>query len=587
MDEVEVRQRLAAIMAADAAGYSRLMADDERATIAALDQSRAVFRDQVRSHGGRVVDTAGDSVLAVFETAAGAVEAARLIQEELASRNGALPEGRRMRFRIGVHLGDIHEKGDGTIYGDGVNVAARLESLAEPGGVTVSSTAHDAVRGKVEASFEFTGEHAVKNIAEPVRAWRMIAKGARAKAPPAAAEGGSIFAQPAIAVLPFDNMSGDAEQEYFVDGLTEDIITALAAWRSFPVIARNSTFAYKGEAHDIRRIGKELGARYVLEGGVRKGASRLRITAQLIDAATGHHLWAERFDRQLEDIFELQDEITLRIAAIVGPEVERAERKRTVAKEPANLAAWEYYQRGAALLDRFTREGNAEAREMFARALALDANYALAYAGVSESHNRDLMLEYADDRAASAAQSFEAAKRAVELDPSDSYAHCMLSVAHMWPSRYDASVAEAERAVELNPSNALALAILATALDALGRHDEAIARFEQSLRINPRDARQHVYLTTMARAHLGAGRYEEAAAVARKTIIQRPNFPHAHYILASALGHLDHLEEARAELAECERLQPGYVERRLRWQPYLDPAMNEHLHAGIRAAQAE
>ncbi len=550
MAENVIRQRLAAILAADVAGYSRLMGDDERATIDAINRCRAVFRDHIEANGGRVVDMAGDSVLAIFDTAIGVFTTAMAAQERLADLNTDVAENRRMAWRIGVNLGDIHEQDDGTVYGDGVNVAARLEALAEPGGICVSGKVRDELRGKVERGFADLGEHNVKNIAEPVRAYRIVDSGddesaLEGEAEDAASESGSIFDQPAIAILPFDNMSGDADQEFFVDGLTEDIITALAAWRSFPVIARNSTFAYKGQSPDIRQVGKELGARYVLEGGVRKGSNRLRVTAQLIDASTGHHLWADRFDRELEDIFELQDEITHRIAAIVAPEIERAEQNRLAVREHTNLAAWQFYQRGMALLEDFTKAGNAEARELFSRAISLDSKYGLAYGGLAASHNRDLMLEFGDDREESAALALEASTRAVEIDQTDSYAHALLAVAHMWPNRFAAAVREAERAIELNPSNAHGLSILGIALEAVGRHDEAIVSFEQAIRLNPRDPRMSIYHVGLARAHLGARRYEEAAEVARQTINERPDFPHSHYILACALGHLGRYEEAR------------------------------------------
>jgi adenylate cyclase len=581
MTDDGVVQRLAAILVADVVGYSRLMGDDERGTIAALDASRAVFRQHIEANGGRVVDMAGDSVLSVFASATGAVTAALATQQELGQANAARPEGRRMAYRIGVNTGDVHEKRDGTVYGDGVNIAARLEALAEPGGVAVSGLVHETVRGRVAAAFADMGEHAVKNIAEPVHAWRLL--GEAEDAPEVAAASRTIFDRPAVAVLPFDNMSNDAEQDYFVDGLTEDIITALAAWRSFPVIARNSTFAYKGKSPDIRTVGRELGARYVLEGGIRKGGNRIRITAQLIDAESGHHLWAERFDRQLEDIFELQDEITQRIAATVAPEIERAQQKLSAVREPRNLGAWDYAQRGMAALADFDKAGNARAREMFAAALTLDPAYGHAHAGMAFAHNRDLMLELAEAREEAAASAHAAALKAVELDPGDSFAHTMLAIAHMWPSRYDAAVAQAERAVALNPSNALALAALGTALDATGRHDAGIAHLQQALRINPQDPRNHIAVNTIARAQLAAGHFAEAEAIARQVIIDRPDFPHAHYLLAAALASLDRPGEARASLEACERLQEGFVERRLNWAPYADAAANARLHAGVKA----
>jgi adenylate cyclase len=521
-------------------------------------------------------------VLSVFASATGAATAALATQQALAQANAARPEARRMIFRIGVNSGDVQEKSDGTVYGDGVNIAARLEALAEPGGVAVSGVVYETVRGRLAAAFADMGEHAVKNIAEPVHAWRLLGEGE--EAPELAAASGTIFDRPAVAVLPFDNMSNDAEQDYFVDGLTEDIITALAAWRSFPVIARNSSFAYKGTSPDIRAVGRELGARYVLEGGIRKGGKRIRITAQLIDAENGHHLWAERFDRDLEDIFALQDEITQRITATVAPEVERAQQKLSAVREPTNLGAWDYAQRGMAALADFSKAGDARAREMFAQALALDPAYGHAHAGMALAHNRDLMLELAETREESAEAARAAALKAVELDPGDSFAHTMLAIAHMWPSRYDAAVAQAERAVALNPSNALALAALGTALDATGRHDDGIARLQQALRINPRDPRNHIFVNTIARAQLAAGHFAEAEAVARQAIIDRPDFPHAHYLLAAALASLDRLDEARAALEACERLQEGFVARRLNWQPYADAAVNERLHAGVRTA---
>ena len=299
-----LQHRLAAILAADSAGYSRLMAVDDKATVAALDAARAVFREQVEAQQGRVIDMAGDSVLAVFGTVAGAVTAALAIQAQVNAVADAEAIDRRMRFRIGVHLGDVIEKADGTVYGDGVNIAARLQGLAEPGGITVSESIRSAVKGKVGASFEDHGEQAVKNIADPVRAWRLRTGAVEPvatvpAAPSITAIDLSLPDKPSIAVLPFVNMSGDPEQEYFTDGITEDIITELSRFHSLFVIARNSSFSYKGQSPDIRRVGKELGVRYVLEGSIRKSAQRIRVTGQLIDALTGNHLWAEKYDRVL------------------------------------------------------------------------------------------------------------------------------------------------------------------------------------------------------------------------------------------------------------------------------------------------
>jgi adenylate cyclase len=354
-----VKQRLAAILAADVAGYSRLMAADERATVAALDAARAVFRAQIESSQGRVIDMAGDSVLAVFETATGAVSAALAVQKEISSSADAFPEDRRMRFRIGVHLGDVIEKADGTVYGDGVNIAARLQALAEPGGIAVSDSIRNAVKGKVNAVLTDLGEQEVKNIADPVRAYATVT----AEAALAAATGIDLSApvpgfggRPAMAVLPFANLSGDPEQEYFADGLAEDILTRLAMQRRWPVIARNSSFSFKGRAVDVRAVGKALGARYVLEGSVRKAGNRVRITGQLIDAETGHHLWAERYDRVLEDLFAIQDELTDGIVGAIEGAVGRAEIVRAHRKPPGSLDAWDACMRGWWHTSRMTRE---------------------------------------------------------------------------------------------------------------------------------------------------------------------------------------------------------------------------------------
>ena len=334
MAEAVIKQRLAAILAADAAGYSRLMSADERATLAALDSARAIFRHHVEAHQGRVIDTAGDSVLAVFDTATGAVAASLAVQQALAAAAAHVPEERQMRFRIGVHLGDVMEKADGTVYGDGVNIASRLQGLAEPGGITVSDAVQSAVQGRVDASFSDQGVQEVKNILHTVHAFRVVA--ARSEAPAGAPEPSKRLPadKPSIAVLPFANMSGDSEQEYFADGISEDIITGLSRLRWFFVIARNSSFAYKGKSVDMKRVARELAVRYVLEGSVRKGGNRVRITAQLIDAQSGNHLWAQRYDGDLTDVFALQDEITQKVVAAIEPRLLEAEGIRRAARRP-------------------------------------------------------------------------------------------------------------------------------------------------------------------------------------------------------------------------------------------------------------
>jgi adenylate cyclase len=378
----ELKQRLAAILAADVAGYSRLMAADDRATVAALDAARTVFRSHIESSQGRVIDMAGDSVLAVFETATGAVSAALAVQQEIGSSSDNVPEDRRMRFRIGVHLGDVIEKADGTIYGDGVNIAARLEGLAEPGGISVSESIHVAVRGKVTASFVDQGEQTVKNIPHPVRAFAVRTDGSAAA--PAASSTRPPPPVPdlaSLAVLPFTNMSGDPEQDYFADGMVEDIITALARMGMFFVVARNSSFVYKGRAVDIKQVGRELGVRYVLEGSVRKSGNRVRITGQLIEAENGRHVWADRFEGNLEDVFELQDRITESIVSAIQPSMLRAEMERARVKPTSNLQAYDLLLRALpGLMPDSTRAGLDEARSFIRRAMEMDPRFALAKA---------------------------------------------------------------------------------------------------------------------------------------------------------------------------------------------------------------
>ncbi len=562
------------------------MGVDEEGTLAALRQHRSELIDpEIAAHGGRIVKTMGDGLLLEFASVVEAVQCSVNIQNGMAERNSPIPDGQRIVFRIGINLCDVIVDGE-DILGDGVNIAARLEGLAEPGGICLSADAHRQVRARGDLAFDDMGEIAVKNIAEPVHVYRIVLD----NEPAAATPGGSTAAaleRPAIAVLPFINMSGDEEQEYFADGLTEDLITALSVWRSFPVIARNSTFAYKGTSPDIRKVAEELGARYVLEGSVRKAGQRVRITGQLIDAATGHHIWAEKYDRELADIFDLQDEISRQIVATIEPEVARAEQQRSWQKKPLNLDAWDYCQRGMARLAEFTRNGNEEARAMFDLALAADGTYGQALAGVSLSHTRDLLLEYSDDRDASGRLCLEAAQAAVASDPDDFFAHLVLAVSYMWPARFDHATAAAERALALNPSSAFAHGILGTALDNDGRSHEGTSEIELALKLSPRNPQNHIFINTLARAHLNGRNYDKAAHWAGEAIRLKPDFPHAYYILASALGHQGRLAEAIEAVAACECLQPGFLARRQNWQPYRDPSDNEHIHAGVRLAEGD
>ena len=448
MSDEKASRRLAAIFAGDIAGYSRLMGVDEEGTLRQLKLHRKELVDpKILEHRGRIVKTTGDGMLVEFSSAVDAVRCAVDVQQGMAERNVNVPAEKRIEFRVGINVGDIIIEDD-DIFGDGVNVAARLEGLATPGGIMVSRTVHDQVRDKLNFSFEDIGEQSVKNIVRPVRAYRVEINGLSVDR--GSLDVDAVLKRPAIAVLPFANLTNDAEQEYFADGLTEDIITALSCWRLFPVIARNSTFVYKGRAVKVQQLAQELGARYIIEGSVRKGGDRVRVTVQLIDSETGHHVWAERYDRKLDDIFALQDEITERIVAVVAPELERAERQRAISKPPSDLYAWDFYLRGMSSLHELTKEGNQTARQMFERAVALDPTYSRGYTGVAYSHYRDVLLGYSEDGDRSLASSLEFAQRAVALDETDGFAHFVLSRCLLHDAKIERALEEAKRAIELN-----------------------------------------------------------------------------------------------------------------------------------------
>ncbi|MDX1710357.1 MAG: adenylate/guanylate cyclase domain-containing protein [Rhodovibrionaceae bacterium] len=581
-----MERRLTTVLAADVVGYSRLMGQDEDATLDALKALRKeLVTPLIQEHGGRTVKLMGDGLLAEFGSVAGAVKCAIAIQTGVQQRNQSVDPEREILLRIGINPGDVIVEGR-DIYGDGVNIAARLEAMAPPGGICISGAAYDTVEGKLDCDFEDLGPQRVKNIAKPVRAYRVAAVQKESGRPAESEIFSAILARPAVAVLPFDNMSGDPDQEYFSDGLSEDLITALAHWRSFPVIARNSSFAYKGKSMDVKQIGRELGARYILEGSVRKSAARVRITAQLIDTTSAHHVWAERYDRKFEDIFDLQDEITKRIVATVEPALDKAELRRSKAKPPDNLDAWDFCLRGRAYMHEWRPEATAKARDMFQRAIELDPDYSEAHADLAWTHSRDLLVESTRDRKASAAKMYEAARRAVELDDASALARYRLSSAHIWRDEHDLALAEGRRAVELNPMHAVARHALANKLDLVG-DPQGIPMMIEAEQLNPRDPQRNMQLTFLARAYVNAGDYEKAVQCAKEALQVHPDFPNAYYILAVAYGHLGEREKARAALEECDRAQPGFSERRSGWAPYVDPASNEHLHEGLRKVGLE
>jgi len=557
------------------------MGVDEVGTLAALRAHRAELIDnEIAEYGGRIVKTMGDGLLLEFPSVVNATQCAIAVQQGMAERNEAVDEDRRITFRISVNLGDIIVDGD-DIFGDGVNIAARLEGLADPGGVVVSGDAYRQIENKMDLAFEDLGEHQLKNIVQSVRVYR-FKTAARAVTPGSV---GELFARPALAVLPLVNMSGDAEQEYFADGLTEDIITALSYWRSFPVIARNSTFTYKGRSVDVRTIATNLGVRYVLEGSIRKGGERIRITAQLIDATTGHHVWAEKFDRIIEDIFELQDEITQKIAAAVAPELERAERRRVATQTP-DPNAWDLYQRGMSYFYQSTKDGNAKSREYFERAIDTDPNYSLAYVALSRSFHDEVVVWQNPNRDELLAKSLAAAQRSVELDDTDSYAHVMLGLTYMRMAKHELSIAQCRKSIILNPSNSFAYIILGNALTFAGQPEDGISNIAKGIQLNPRDPHANYFVNILARAHLTSRHYDEAVEYARESINLSSTWPFAYLVLASALGHLGRVEEALSGIAECERLEPGRTAFEFEEMPRIHRNLDdaEHILEGLRKA---
>ena len=511
----EAKRTLLAILAADVVGYSRLMGDDERATMEMLNVCRDVFRKRISDHSGRVVDTAGDSVLATFPSVVEAVDCAVDVQSELVGCNADLSENRRMLFRIGVNLGDVLKQEDGTIYGDGVNVAARLEGLAEPSGIAVSEDAYCQVEGKTEFGFEDIGEHEVKNIVRPVRTYRVNAE-APAGASPIVEKPLPLPDKPSLAVLPFDNLSGDPHQEYFADGLVEDIITTLSKVSGLFVIARNSTFAYKGKSPDIRQAARELGVKNVLEGSVRKSGDRVRITAQLIEATSGGHLWAEKYDRKLIDIFDLQDEITNEVATALQVRLTEGEQVRIRRRQTTDIAAWEYFARGQSHFRSFNKQDNATALELLQQSIEIDPDFAAAWSLLAWVHWADGRFGWSRSMAQSIERAAACVARSLERDDTQPDAYAVKGGICLHQRQYDEAVRAGRTAVDMAPNIADSYLILAHTLNYIGHAEEALGLVEQAMRLSP--FFPDYYLGVIALSYRLVGRYEDSIANDKKRL---------------------------------------------------------------------
>jgi len=614
-------RKLTAILSADVQGYSRLMDDDEEATVRTLTAYRTAISDLVQQYRGRVVDSPGDNILAEFKSVVDAVNCAVEIQHDLAERNAELPDERKMQFRIGVNLGDVIDEKE-RIYGDGVNIAARIESLSEAGGICVSHSAYDQIKNKLKLGYEYLGEHKVKNIREPVKAYRVlmapefegkligfdkkasnnrwiwVAAAAvivavvglgiwqfysrRPSVEPASVENMAfpLPDKPSIAVLPFDNMSDDPKQEYFSDGITEEIITALSKTPKMLVIARNSTFSYKGKAVKIKQVAEELGVRYVLEGSVRKTEGKVRITAQLIDAKTGHHLWAERYDRDLKDIFDIQDEITKKIITALMVQLTEGEFARILDRQTNNIQAFMKILEGSGY---FGEDKYSEGMKCFEEAISLDPQSASAHGWLSWAHLMNVWFGPSATRKQSLKKAFELAEKCKALDDTHGGCYGALSHAYLMKRDYDKAISEGKRSVELNPNTSKYAVNYGWALRSVGRYEDALLEYERALRLNPLDKAgplEHICTTyNMMRRH------EEAIETCKKVIELAPRSLPSYINLAVAYIELDQMDEAREAADKVLKINPNLsvvsLEKSL---PYKNKADRDLIVNGLRKA---
>jgi adenylate cyclase len=620
-------RKIAAILSADVKDYSRLMGENEEATVLTLLEHQKVMNDLVNRHRGRVVDSPGDNLLAEFGSVVDALRCAWDIQQEIKTKNDRLPEHRRMKLRIGVNLGDVIAEQD-RLFGDGVNIAARLEGLAEAGGICISGTAYDQVKNKLPYRFKYLGDHDVKNIKDPVRVyqaiisfedagnlrkphtieskrmkrhalsiglfgvigalmvagWYYFLNPTRQQAPTKAAEktldqGPDI---PSIAVLPFKNLSGDSEQEYFSDGISNDIITDLAKFRELLVIASNTTFIYKNKPVNVQEIGRELDVRYVVEGSVQRAGDKLRINAQLVDTAGGHHLWAERYDRDLKDLFIVQNEIVQTIVTKLAVKVKSAEQARTKHKDPKSFKAYDYLLRGQELFARRSRSANNEASQMFAKAIELDPQYGAAYAGLGWTHFRNVSDGWTEFIDQALQQAVDLARKALELDDAMASAYNLLGSAHIFQAQYELAINELHHAIKLNPNNSESHALLGWVLLWSGQTDEAIQALEKTIRLDVR-SKQVVFLFHLGLAYYLEGQYQKAVAVLEEGVVQDPDYIGYHIGLAATYAQLGRTADAEREVANTLQRNP-FFEVGFYGTAFRNPDDREKIRAGLRKA---
>lgn len=622
MGTEQLGRKLAAILYADVAGYSRLTGKDEEGTHRALRTSLDFITACVSQHNGRVTHYAGDALLADFATVSDALSCAVDTQRELKGRNKDLSEDRKVQFRIGVNLGEVIVDRE-EIYGDGVNIAARLESLAAPGGICISGTVYDAIGTKLPLNYEFLGEQQVKNIDKPVRAYHVLlepdAKVDRPRVPTkgkdvivAVVAGVSALAvagiltwlkpwqareepasvermafplpdEPSVAVLPFSNLSGDPSQEYFSDGLTENIITTLSKVPNMFVIARNSTFTYKGRSVKVKRVAEELGIRYVLEGSFQRAGDKIRVHAQLIDALSGRHLWGERFDRTWTDIFVLQDDLTEKITSALSVRLTDEERARLARRYTNNVEAYDYFLRGQALYFRFTREDNARARELYQHAIDLDPAFARAYGALAVSHAYDSRLNWSSDPAVSLERAFELARKAAAIDDTLPQIQMMLGQIYLFKKRYEDALGAAQRAIALDSNYADAHALLAVTYTYTGRADMALQAMEKAMRRSPHPPA--LYHLILGRALYFIEQFEKALHALQRAVELNPGYLPSHVFLAATYGKLGNRGDAEWQKAQILGLDPDFsIQRWMARELVSESAYRDDLIDGLRKA---